>query len=187
MITIVRLTFASPTLLAWPARSRLIGPTPVSAFVYPITRHSKLLSTWFSNTSKIIRKSEIKKQSKNMCVRRRNRKPCQPRRRTRRCTNEHTNPHQTFRQSTYALGQESTRARRRSCQSPRSHQQQIIEETALLFVVNNDVIYILPLRVLTPECRSPRCSVFRDHRCHGHHNLVAFLDSGPDRAGVGPF
>jgi hypothetical protein len=33
---------------------------------------------------------------------------------------------------------------------------------ALLFVVNEDVIYVLPLRVLAFECRCPRFPVFRD-------------------------
>src|SRR6267143_3063328 len=62
-----------------------------------------------------------------------------------------------------------------------------VEEIALLFVVNDDVIYILPLRVLALECRGPHFSGFRDHRCHGHHNLVTFLYGGTGRAGVEPF
>jgi hypothetical protein len=62
----------------------------------------------------------------------------------------------------------------------------IVEEVVLLFVVNDDVIYILPLRVLALECRGPRCSVFRDYRCHGHHNLAGVLQSGPGRAGIEP-
>ena len=45
MIAIVRLTFASPTLPASPEPWRSIGPTPVSAFVSPIARHSGLLLT----------------------------------------------------------------------------------------------------------------------------------------------
>src|SRR2546429_1637986 len=59
-----------------------------------------------------------------------------------------------------------------------------VEEIALLFVVNDDVIHILPLRVLALECRGPRFSGFRDHRRHGHHNLVTFLYGGTGRAVV---
>src|SRR6266481_4422748 len=70
---------------------------------------------------------------------------------------------------------------------PTSASPKRVEEIALLFVVNDDVIYILPLGVLALECRRPRFSGFRDHRRHDHHNLVAFLYGGPGRAGVEPF
>src|SRR5260370_2726029 len=70
---------------------------------------------------------------------------------------------------------------------PTSASPKRVEEIALLFVVNDDVIYILPLRVLALECRGPRFSSFRDDRRHGHHNLVAFLYGVPGRAGVDPF
>src|SRR5258708_18103393 len=70
---------------------------------------------------------------------------------------------------------------------PTSASPKRVEEIALLFVVNDDVIYILPLRVLALECRGPRFSGFREHQRHGHHNLVAFLYGGPSRAGVEPF
>src|ERR1700682_5553312 len=62
----------------------------------------------------------------------------------------------------------------------------IVEEIALSFVVNDDVIYFLPLRALALECLGPRFSVFRNHRPHGHTSLAGFLYSGLGRAVVDP-
>src|ERR1700676_386184 len=48
-------------------------------------------------------------------------------------------------------------------------------EIALLFDVDNNVVYVTSLRVLALECRGARFPVVGDRRCHGHYNLVGFL------------
>src|SRR6266849_5146567 len=54
----------------------------------------------------------------------------------------------------------------------------------LLLVVDDDVVYVLPLRILTLEGGGASFPVLRDHRRHRHHHLSALLHRGLDRVGV---
>src|SRR6202521_5188327 len=69
---------------------------------------------------------------------------------------------------------------------PTSTSPKRIAEVALLLVVDDDVIYIVPISVLAFECRSPRFSVIGEHGSDGHHNLAGFLHSGLECVGVDP-
>src|SRR5437016_2746828 len=59
-----------------------------------------------------------------------------------------------------------------------------VEQAVLLFVGDHDVEYVVSLRVLALEGRSPSFSVFGHLRSHGHHCVAALLHRGHDRVGT---
>src|SRR6266850_2403600 len=59
-----------------------------------------------------------------------------------------------------------------------------VEPAVLLLVGDNDIEYVVSLRVLALEGRSARFSVIGDLRSHGHHHLAALLHRGLDRVGI---